>query len=401
MSRSITFVAVLALIGVVFLVCFTKQRKELAAVRDQIEITKRAPQETATTEVRPVLSAIGSRAGVKQETPVEMPDVDMSRVLPKKERVAFLKEMRSLIRHSDSGMTSFIPSKDYSQKIHSMNAETLKVLLVDLEKFQTNWMDTSMMKGNLLNSLVQLDPRYVLDVAHEGGNQKWGYAMTTAIRMIARRDPDEAIGWIEGSKWEDVEWKYKLTSIYAQVVARDDLPHALETIQQFHIYRDEFKDALRRVAITVETPDQRQQISSYLSEVEDSEARDQTRATLVRGVLFREGFANAADAVAELFEEGDSDARNDMIQYVAVEALPDGQGSEIADWVLSESSDEARAANIEVFVGDWVKRDYDEAAAWIGEMEEGTERNAAIAALVEIMSPSDPNEAAVWAREIR
>ena len=95
---------------------------------------------------------------------------------------------------------------------------------------------------------------------------------------------------------------------------------------------------------------------------------------------------------------GDADLQN--VVDIASEALQDGNGAEKADWVMALSQPERRADNIELFVRKWIGHDYNAAATWIGDMDLGAERDAAITVLVQKVAPFDPVGAEVWAQEI-
>ena len=394
-TRSFVSIGLLVLIAGFALLWFGRQRSELGEIREQIRHAE-SPSNPMGGYHKPPTKRIPGATKIGNADQQAPDSAELTADFSDTKRVEFLKQMSSLVRIHDSGMTTFIPDRDYSEKIHAMDAATLKELLSDLEGFQTHFSKKSMMKGNLLNSLVRFDPAYVLEVAHEGGNQKWSFAMKTAIRNLTRTDPEAALEWINRAEWADIEWKNQILGTYAQNVATRDTGQALATIDQFQDYRDEFGQALGNVAMAAETAEERHQIATRLETIEDEDLQGIVRSKLVHGVLYREGFKRATEAFAQYFSGGGDETLVD----IASEALQDGNGAEKADWVMALSQPERRADNIELFVRKWIGHDYNAAATWIGEMDLGAERDAAITVLVQKVAPFDPVGAEVWAQEI-
>lgn len=398
-ARFIGAAVAVTLIVVIAAFIFGKQRAALAEIGRSVES---AGANTAPTPAKKPIRSIRSNR-IENVTAANTPPESDSSIPPESERMAFLKEMRALINTHDSGMTTFRPSKEYSQKIHSMDVATLTALLSDLEKFQTNWSNKSMMKGNILSRLVLLEPEMVLDIAHaDGGSAKWSRQMRTGVRRLAQYDPDAASRWFDATDWAgDAEWKQTLIAVYAQSVAAKDIRRALEAVEEIRIDEDVLHSSLRGIALAADSADDREIVGQFIAEVESSELADRMRSDLVRGALFRKGFRGAAAAFSSQFGKNqESAARNESLRWIATEALRDSQPAETAQWLLSESAEETRVANLEHFIDKWIDRDYNQAATWIGKLERGAERDAAIAVLIKRVEPFDPGGAAAWRKEI-
>ena len=180
----------------------------------------------------------------------------------------------------------------------------------------------------------------------------------------------------------------------ARLSQSGELSHEQRLNENFYV---EFLDGMTTSA---STPEERQAIRDHLEEIDDLGARNRIRAALVRGVLNREGFEAAVDQFAEEFSGAGDRARAEAMGTIAAEAILGGDGGRIGEWVLGEAPPAMRDTAFRQFIGKWIDKDHPAAARWIGNIERGGVRDAAIELFAEKVEQFDPEGARVWREEI-
>ena len=311
---------------------------------------------------------------------------------------------------------------DLENKIKSLDVATLKRLIPSLAP-PTDPAERHLypeigirIETILLGRLVEADPAYVLDILRQKNRVMAPSTMRNAVRHLAKTDPGAARNWLTTFYLTDEHHnqpypRNNAYGAYLQGLSTTDMGQALQDFAQL-LQSGELSKAegipeeslpirfLEKMTSSASTPEMRQAIRGHLEEVEDLEDRARIRAALVRGVLNREGFEAAVDQFAEEFSGTDDEARAGAIATIATEAILGGDGERIGAWVLDEAPPAQRDAALRQFVGRWIDTDYSAAAAWIGNIDSGPAKDAAIELLAAKVEQFDPEGARVWREEI-
>ncbi|MEM7384530.1 MAG: hypothetical protein AAF514_06245 [Verrucomicrobiota bacterium] len=385
-SRFLMVVLMLALTlaGVGFL---AKQRSQLQALRTELASqVPYDPLEASDAESNrrvPALPA-GGTEGKKRVVPT---------LMAAEKRSGFLRQMQGLIETHGSGMSTFTPDEAYVQSLGRMSVDDLLATLGDLEHSRIAGRDKHQMTRNLLYRLARLAPERALERAHDGGATTWKSVVRASIERLSRTDPDAARQWLEKAEWgRNADYRNEVSSLHAVgLAAGGEVEAALETLEELEGPNEL---AFKRVALAATGAEERALVCERVS----GEAQWGVRAAMVRGALYRGGFEAARTVFAEQFMDSPDDVRSQALVEVASETFDDGGVPEVLDWVMNESPEEDRIHNLKGLVGEWVRRDYNAAARWIGGLS-GEDKKAAIAVLVEMVRVFDPEGAAMWERE--
>lgn len=328
--------------------------------------------------------------------------------LTKSQRRQFLRLMQTCVAIHDSGMTTFTPHLDYREKVRHLNADAILALIHDLSAANSEWSEErSIMKSTLLSRLVKLDPLRALhfvydpsitdedDQRMEAASNRWSHILKSGIAELSKTDPDAARHWLDQAQWHDDEFKWMLHAIHAHSIASQDMAQALAVIDTFPHDANYFPRALSMVAGVAASESDRGLIKDYLKQLDDAQVQAKAQASLVDGLLHREGFDPAARALEAAFEKGNPQY-NQALLNLATQAFQEAGPAKVAEWLLTKSSETHRIENLRHYVGQWISQDYNAAAKWLGDIPNNVERDAAIEVLIENVRPFDPDGAEAW-----
>jgi hypothetical protein len=220
-----------------------------------------------------------------------------------------------------------------------------------------------------------------------------GRFVEETVRSFAAANPEEAVAWLDsrGSALPeaDLAWPAALGA-----VAKTDVTRALREATD----RSLLPEVLPSMVSALTTAEARRQWSEAVATLDDPDERGSRWASLVNEQSLTAGGRAAIEVlVNELPAEAMTAENVAVLLGAGLGEAPAALAGRVA--ALPEA---IAAATLPDFIGRWTERDYNAAAAWLGEVPASTSwRDAAVSSFVEKISELDPEAARTWAATIK
>jgi hypothetical protein len=219
--------------------------------------------------------------------------------------------------------------------------------------------------------------------------------VTMALGKWAEKDPIAAMEWVKknSEKYPDVISDQTKTAILAGA-AKQDPKLALGMVKDLGVKEE--RQVAEGLARAARTPEERSALLQTLRSEKEGELSERTLNSL-GGQLTNEGF-----------EESQAWISSSKLSEKETEAIAQGistwqagaDAGKWLEWMDGKVPEDTLKRKTDELVRQWTVSDYKAAGEWIGTLDEGTAKTAAIKTYANTVAPYEPEAARQWANSL-
>jgi hypothetical protein len=221
------------------------------------------------------------------------------------------------------------------------------------------------------------------------------HVVTMALGKWAEKDPIAAMEWVKknSEKYPDVISDQTKTAILAGA-AKQDPKLALGMVKDLGVKEE--RQVAEGLARAARTPEERSALLQTLRSEKEGELSERTLNSL-GGQLTNEGF-----------EESQAWISSSKLSEKETEAIAQGistwqagaDAGKWLEWMDGKVPEDTLKRKTDELVRQWTVSDYKAAGEWIGTLDEGTAKTAAIKTYANTVAPYEPEAARQWANSL-